>query len=234
MKQKEESRLKQALLELEQEELEQFLAQEDEAWEPSPAFRKKLKRILPEKKTAQEKQRPVYSRVGWRRLVLVTAVIIALAATTLCVEAIRTPVMHFFLQFTEEGAELVPKEDSCVSLPSCIRNEYRPTVLPEDFIRIRSAASAEEATTVWADGEGRMIRFRQGIVMDGEMLRTGSGSLTAVPELGGDGYAVQSEDQFTLLWVAHGYVFRLDYPAELGWEQCLECAQSVALRSETK
>ena len=158
--------LKEAFQEIDKWEYENLHLEALEEVIPSPAYIKRMERLMKWQKRSCWK----YVNTVGKRIAMI-AVVIALAfGLSMSVSAVREPVVKFFVHIYERFVEFFYDDDVVTKAPSTIETVYTLGYVPEGY-ELESCDIADILTwMVWVNDVGEKIVFSQGLLCDYSLM----------------------------------------------------------------
>ena len=157
--------LKEAFQEIDKWEYENLHLEALEEVIPSPAYIKRMERLMKWQKRSCWK----YVNTVGKRIAMI-AVVIALAfGLSMSVCAVRKPVVEFFVNMYEKFVEFFYDDDVSAKAPSTIETVYTLGYVPEGYELESCNINKLYTTFIWENDMGEQITFSQSI-LDGNNL----------------------------------------------------------------
>ncbi len=140
----------------------------------SEYFNLKMQRLL------RRYQRPYFkfiNTMGKRVAIIITVTFISLSTMAMSVEAIRVPIIHFFIEIFEEySAVNIKSADEQQSIPTEIEKYYMPTYIPDGYQLTESTNNQSESqiitSNVYTNQKKYEIIFEQYTISTGTTANT--------------------------------------------------------------
>lgn len=209
--------LKKAFAEAEQRELAKIPDDDAIDWTPSPAFEKKMKKLI---KTQRHMGRKHPYTIGKRVVIVLIAAIIALIFA-MSVEASRDAIIKFYKSVFDEGTTLniYASSENEKYLPQEIEQEY--TIAPnmtDDFIMTYYYKDSLQVRKEWKDRNNKtdVYELHQTIVDRVYGFNTEGTEMEKVIINGYTVYTYNQKNSANYIWSEKGYVFYLRVPSDAG------------------
>ena len=187
-------------------------------------FRRKMEKLI------QKEKRPFYrmfNTAGKRVAVILTTFLVAAAALCMSVEAIRTPIVRFFVETFEKYSIITTTGEGSESGKTRIEEEYEVGELPPGYELVESQASELAAVKEYRNGENGLLRLNQspwtGIK---DMVDTESAETEEVEVSGNPGTYIEKNGTAMLVWAQEGYRFLLTAEG-IGKEELMRLAETL-------
>jgi len=172
----------------------------------SDGFRKNCKRIIRQSRYASASR----MRRSLRRLAVIAAIVVALAATALAVPSVRGSFVRFFTG--NAGQEYVYSFDpqQAATAPNVIEHSYIATCIPEGFQLKTSDVSLTDACYYWTNPKTQgYIMLDQTVIGGVDSIPYSKESILQVLEI--DGYQVFliQDETIKYFWTDNRYFFTL-------------------------
>lgn len=152
--------LKEAFREINQWEYENLHLETLEEVTPSPAYIKRMERLIKRQKRSYWK----YVNTIGKRIAVIAVAIAITFALSMSVSAVREPVVEFFVNIYEKFVEFFYDEGDIAKAPDTIETVYTLGYVPEGY-ELESCSLNELYTTfVWKNDVGEQIVFSQGLL----------------------------------------------------------------------
>lgn len=220
--------LKKALDVIEEEEIAALPSKEELAKITfSPEFERKMEKLI------RQESRPYYrliNTVGKRVACWIIAVIIALTAVTFSVEAIREPVIEFFVKTFEKFSVIFYNEEDISEENPIIEEYYAPTYLPEGYTKVSEEKLLTTYRIQYKNDVGNKIYFRQ-VVIDShqEYLDTENASVDRLYVNGKYVYYIVKTSKKIVVWNDAKYSFTITTSPQINKEKLLQIIDSIML-----
>ena len=156
--------LKQALIEAAEKEFGNIPSDEEIAktHEFSDTFKSKIKKL---QKRATRKYIYIFN-VPFRRMAVIAACIIIISAASMSIEAVRTPIIRYFIIVYEKfsAVSFVKDDDSELSLPATLEVLYYPSYIPDGYAFLEEIDTPTMRILIYSDASGTEISFQQTIL----------------------------------------------------------------------
>jgi hypothetical protein len=215
--------LKEAFREINKWEYENLHLETLEEVIPSPAYIKRMERLIQWQKRSCWKY---VNSIGKR--IAVIAVTIALTfGLSMSVSAVRKPVVEFFVNMYEKFVEFFYDDDVSAKAPSTIETVYTLGYVPEGYELESCNINKLYTTFIWENDAGEQITFSQSI-LDGSSLMDNENSNYGVLDLNGMSVAcVEKYDDEYFYWNFDGYKFTLHVSRTRSYEDISKLIQSI-------
>lgn len=203
--------LKEAFQEIDKWEYENLHLEALEEVIPSPAYIKRMERLMKWQKRSCWK----YVNTVGKRIAMI-AVVIALAfGLSMSVSAVREPVVKFFVHIYERFVEFFYDDDVVTKAPSTIETIYTLGYVPEGY-ELESCSIEKMATCfIWINEAGEQIVFSQGLLCEYSLMDNENSN-----------YEIMSVNDITMAvlekgsirycyWNAKNYRFILHMPSDI-------------------
>ena len=148
-------KLKDAFKEINSEELDNLnIPKED--FEFSERYKKNMEKLL-------AKQRKPYFRyfnTAGKRAVACILIVAMLFASSMTIEAVREPVVEFFVNVYEKFAEIFFGDDEIENSPYDIEEIYTLGYVPEGYEFVSREIGEKQIKTIWSNGKSEIILYQ--------------------------------------------------------------------------
>ena len=155
-----------------------------------------------------------YVNTGWKRAILVAALVALLTLTVMAFPAVRRAVANLFVDDVGTHYEFTIDPEEAATAPHQIETAYAPTYIPEEYTLNSELISAVDTSYVWySSSDTDYIAFSQAAL--NTRLQSGGGinSEGAVMQpYSIDGFEVcriEMEGSLFYVWTKDGYYFEL-------------------------
>lgn len=158
--------LKEAFQEIDKWEYENLHLEALEEVIPSPAYIKRMERLMKWQKRSCWK----YVNTVGKRIAMIAVVIALTFGLSMSVSAVREPVVKFFVHIYERFVEFFYDDDVVTKAPSTIETVYTLGYVPEGY-ELESCNIADIVTRMaWMNDVGEKIVFSQGLLCDYSLM----------------------------------------------------------------
>ena len=187
-------------------------------------FRRKMEKLI------QKEKRPFYrmfNTAGKRVAVILTTFLVAAAALCMSVEAIRTPIVRFFVETFEKYSIITTTGEGSEAGKTRIEREYELGELPQGYELVESQTSELAAIKEYRNGENGLLLLDQSpwtVIED--MADTESARTEEVEVSGNPGTYIEKNGRVNLVWAQEGYRFLLTAEG-IGKEELMRLAETL-------
>ena len=155
-----------------------------------------------------------YVNTGWKRAILVAALVALLTLTAMAFPAVRRAVANLFVDDVGTHYEFTIDPEEAAAAPRQIETAYAPTYIPEEYTLDSELISAVDISYVWySSGDTDYIAFSQAVLNTRLQSAGGINSEGAVMQpYSIDGFEVcriEMESSLFYVWTKDGYYFEL-------------------------
>lgn len=175
---------------------------------PSIHFLKQMKHLT-------NAQKHTYWRLinsPWKRVATIIIISLCLIGTSLSVNAIREPIIEFFVQIHETFTSFTISSNEQNAKLSKI---LHPTYIPEEFTEKYNYSDDYGADTVWQNDLGEEIEFVQNASNVVSTVDTENAQLETIIIDGVTFYICENKDIVTVIWNTGNESYRLHYSSSL-------------------
>lgn len=186
-------------------------------------FRRKMEKLI------QKEKRPFYrmfNTAGKRVAVILTTFLVAAAALCMSVEAIRTPIVRFFVETFEKYSIITTTGEGPEAGKTRIEREYELGELPQGYELVESQASELAAVKEYRNGENGLLSLNQYLLSGEGMVDTESARTEEVELSGNPGVYIEKNGTAMLVWAQEGYRFLLTAEG-IGKEKLMRLAETL-------
>ena len=216
-------KLKDAFKEINSEELNNLnIPKED--FEFSERYKKNMAKLL-------AKQRKPYFRyfnTAGKRAVACILIVAMLFASSMTIEAVREPVVEFFVSVYEKFAEIFFGDDEIENSPDAIEEIYTLGYVPEGYEFVSREITIQQVKTIWTDGENE-IMFEQYIKKISSFLDNEETNLEITDEDVSFAYVYKNGIKI-IYWNNEEYVFVLKIPKDISKDECIKYINSLTIK----
>ena len=216
-------KLKDAFKEINSEELNNLnIPKED--FEFSERYKKNMEKLL-------AKQRKPYFRyfnTAGKRAVACILVVVMLFASSMTIEAVREPVVEFFVNVYEKFVEIFFGDDEIENSPDAIEEIYTLGYVPEGYEFVSREITIQQVKTIWTDGENE-IMFEQYIKKISSFLDNEETNLEITDEDVSFAYVYKNGIKI-IYWNNEEYVFVLKIPKDISKDECIKYINSLTIK----
>ena len=215
-------KLQDAFKEINSEELNNLnIPKED--FEFSERYKKNMEKLL----AKQRKPCFRYFNTAGKRAVACILIVAMLFASSMTIEAVREPVVEFFVSVYEKFAEIFFGDDEIENSPYNVYKIYAPEYIPDGYEIVEQKITGTLYITTILKNEYSVIHLKQYILkvnstFDNEkadfLIETKNGITIAVFE---------KLERKALYWNSGEYAFKLVVPKEFSEEECIKIIESV-------
>ena len=199
-------KLKDAFKEINSEELNNLnIPKED--FEFSERYKKNMEKLL-------AKQRKPYFRyfnTAGKRAVACILIVAMLFASSMTIEAVREPVVEFFVNVYEKFAEIFFGDDEIENSPDAIEEIYTLGYVPEGYEFVSRENNRICVESIWENTANEII-FYQYLLSGNETLDFQNSSYNVITILNFNVAVIEKNDKKILYWNNNEYSFRLYIP----------------------
>ncbi|MBQ7290147.1 MAG: hypothetical protein IJW76_00280 [Clostridia bacterium] len=199
-------KLKDAFKEINSEELNNLnIPKED--FEFSERYKKNMEKLL-------AKQRKPYFRyfnTAGKRAVACILIVAMLFASSMTIEAVREPVVEFFVSVYEKFVEIFFGDDEIENSPDAIEEIYTLGYVLEGYEFVGRENNSIYSKSIWENGKYEII-FYQYILSGNETLDFQNSSYNVIKILNFNVSVIEKNDKRILYWNNNEYSFRLYIP----------------------
>lgn len=192
----------------------------------SLSFDKKMKKLI------RLQRMPYYSlinTVGKRIAIFAFVLLLTLTTTVFSVEALRTPVVNFFVEVYEKFSHIVFLDDASPNSKLDIIEDYlMPQYIPKGFELQKEEVYNNLASYEYRDINGRIITYEQSIFNENNVMIDTENTITEDILINGTNgvfYSNKGYDNLIFLW--EDYIFIFSAPSEIGKEELVQIAESL-------
>ena len=217
--------LKEAFQEIDKWEYENLHLEALEEVIPSPAYIKRMERLMKWQKRSCWK----YVNTVGKRIAMI-AVVIALAfGLSMSVSAVREPVVKFFVHIYERFVEFFYDDDVVTKAPDTIETVYTLGYVPEGY-ELESCNIADIVTRmVWVNDAGEKIVFSQKVLTANDLIDYENADYEIVYLKETKILFVRKNNKKSYYWNSEEYFFTLIFPIEMSEEGCSASIESIVL-----
>lgn len=228
-KQAADAKLKEALLLYMEERLAAFPSEEEleRTVSFSPGFKRKMDKLI------RQRRKPYYTLLNttMKRAAAVILVVILSFSAAMSVEAIRTPVVRFFIEVYEKFSTVFfsAEEDS----PSVIdlENEvYLPSYLPEGFEVVSQFEDILFIHYEYENEDGHFIIYEQSVLDTDLSINTEDIETEEIEILDFTGIYFENLGMHSLLWSNGEYIFMVT--SDLKQEEIMRISESLTKKQK--
>lgn len=194
----------------------------------SSGFEKKMEKLL----RLQKKPYYVLFNTALKRAVAIFFVVVVSLSTMMSVEAIRTPVIEFFIEAYERFSTLVFQANAeSVKIPSYIEKGYYPAYMLEGFSLHTEEKSLDQVIYEYTDAEEKkVIVFAQYVINDVNLsINTEGTEAEEVTIQGHNGIYYENLGMQDLWWSNGEYIFSITTNIN-DYQKLILVAESVSER----
>ena len=214
-------KLKDAFKEINSEELNNLnIPKED--FEFSERYKKNMEKLL-------AKQRKPYFRyfnTAGKRAVACILIVAMLFASSMTIEAVREPVVEFFVSVYEKFAEIFFGDDEIENSPDAIEEIYTLGYVPEGYEFVGRENNSICVESIWKNGD-KTITFYQFILKGNELVDYESSNYTLTKISNIDAIIIEKNDIKILYWNNNKYSFKLYIPTYFSNQDIINIIESM-------
>ena len=152
--------LKEAFQEIDKWEYENLHLEALEEVIPSPAYIKRMERLMKWQKRSCWK----YVNTVGKRIAMIAVVIALTFGLSMSVSAVREPVVKFFVHIYERFVEFFYDDDVVTKAPDTIETVYTLGYVPEGYELESCEIGKTMVVFIWTNGAGEQVVFSQGLL----------------------------------------------------------------------
>ena len=216
-------KLKDAFKEINSEELNNLnIPKED--FEFSERYKKNMEKLL----AKQRKPCFRYFNTAGKRAVACILIVAMLFASSMTIEAVREPVVEFFVSVYEKFVEIFFGDDEIENSPDAIEEIYTLGYVPEGYEFVSREIKENAVLTTFSNTENRIIltqyTFQNKVFMDNEeadfeILLNDHTKVAVICKL----------NNKMLYWNTYRYAFQLTIPSTLSESECIKLIESLEI-----
>lgn len=188
------------------------------------AFEKRMKHLC-----AQEKRRAWFERhqKGLRNAVAGMAVLLCVGGVTIAsVDAIRTPLMQYFLKIGDSSSQYIPS--SVINLPvSDQMAVYYPTYIPEGYVVVDVIERDTRYHVVYLKGEDQSFTLSFDCENSAITFNTENSVVEEIEIKGIPAVVSTQDDQTIVIWQGEGFSYSIS--GNLGKEEFIRILESTRM-----
>lgn len=189
----------------------------------SKDFTRKMEQLV------KMEKRPLYhmfNTVGKRVAVILTTFLVAAAALCMSVEAIRTPIVKFFVETFEKYSIITTTGEDPDEAKTRIETEYELGELPEGYELVQREADEQVVVKEYRNEGNSLLRIYQNPAKGNVVMDTESAEMEEVKVSGNPGSYSEKEGTAMLVWMQEGYSFQLTAEG-ISKEELIRLAETV-------
>ena len=217
--------LKEAFQEIDKWEYENLHLEALEEVIPSPAYIKRMERLMKWQKRSCWK----YVNTVGKRIAMI-AVVIALAfGLSMSVSAVREPVVKFFVHIYERFVEFFYDDDVVTKAPSTIETVYTLGYVPEGYELESCEIGKTMVVFIWTNSAGEQVVFSQKVLTANDLIDYENADYEIVYSKGTKILFVRKNNKKSYYWNSEEYFFTLILPIEIPEEGIAKSIESIVL-----
>lgn len=187
----------------------------------TPTFESRMARLV----KLEKRRLWHWVNTAGKRAAAIAILVLFLFSAAMSVEAVREPVIRFFVEIYEKYIEVVPEGDTTKS----ITYEYSLKEVPEGYTVTDYMPSPAAVTTFYEDMNGNMLILDQAITGGGTSLSLDNEKGTITETTVGDIQVLvyQRKGMIILVWFCEGYELMLTHYGEMRVETLLDLIPKV-------
>ena len=216
--------LRKAFIEADVEYFERITKQTDIEWTPSDTFERKMNKLK------QKHFRPYKTWTNSCRWVACFVLVFAIASSVVFnVEAVRSPIVDFFLRIYEKFTDVFIEDDKDEVFPNYIEVVYIPTLIPDEYQFDRQSENSTRITSIYTNKNNLQIRLTQQTLCQAHFAFDTENSQMYEITIGrSSGQYFINKGYIVISWKSQDYAFCLSVPDCFTVEEAVRIAESLA------
>ena len=220
--------LKEAFQEIDKWEYENLHLEALEEVIPSPAYIKRMERLMKWQKRSCWK----YVNTVGKRIAMI-AVVIALAfGLSMSVSAVREPVVKFFVHIYERFVEFFYDDDVVTKAPSTIETIYTLGYVPEGYELESCEIGKTMVVFIWTNGAGEQVVFSQGLLCEYSLMDNENSDYELLYVNDMSVAYIDKQDNSFYYWNTSEFRFLLRVPCDISQEVIENMIESLTKYNE--